>query len=248
MVLFQLLQMLIGAGERLTSTTDMMVGENPGQNQKATTTMAVLDQGMKVFTAIYKRIRRAMGKEFEKVFALNFYYMDEAKTAILFDGEATMQKQMYDRNHMIVFPSADPSISSQVEKEGHAQLLLSLIPLGGFNDYEIKRRALDAMGVADPESLLIDPSQTPPNPDMVKLQLQGQEEDFRRKLDTVEFMHEARVDEVELEIKKTDAETKRLTAMLDGFAKGAKVSHDSRALVQKERSDRRANASKSKSG
>jgi len=248
MVLFQLLQMLIGAGERLTSTTDMMVGENPGQNQKATTTMAVLDQGMKVFTAIYKRIRRAMGKEFEKVFALNFYYMDEAKTAILFDGEATMQKQMYDRNHMIVFPSADPSISSQAEKEGHAQLLLSLIPLGGFNDYEIKRRALDAMGVADPESLLIDPSQTPPNPDMVKLQLQGQEEDFRRKLDTVEFMHEARVDEVELEIKKTDAETKRLTAMLDGFAKGAKVSHDSRALVQKERSDRRANASKSKSG
>ena len=244
MVLFQLLQMLIGAGERLTSTTDMMVGENPGQNQKATTTMAVLDQGMKVFTAIYKRIRRAMTKEFQKVFALNFYYMDEQKTAVLFDGKITMQKQMYDKTHMVVFPSADPNISSAAEKQQHAQALLSMLPLGGFNDYEVKKRALDAMGVSDPETLLLDPNQAPPNPDMVKLQLQGQEEDFRRKLDTVEFMHQARVDEETLAIKKTYAETKRLTAMLDGFAKGAKVSHDSRALVQKEIADRRAHAAK----
>jgi chaperonin GroES len=53
-VLFSLLSLLISAGQQLASTTDIMVGENPGQNQKATTSKIVLEQGMKVYTAIYK--------------------------------------------------------------------------------------------------------------------------------------------------------------------------------------------------
>jgi chaperonin GroES len=250
MVLFQLLNTLISAGERLTSTTDMMVGENPGQNQKATTTMAVLDQGMKVFSAIYKRIRRAMTKEFKKVFQLNAYYLDEDKTKILFDGQATMKKDMYNKDHMVVFPSADPNVSSTAEKMQMSQMLLGMIPMGGFNAYEIKRRALEAMGVPDPESLLLDPATPPaPDPKLIKAQQDGVEQDFRRKLDTIEFMTTSRNKAKELDIKEEEAATNRLTAMLDGFAKGAKVSHDSRALVQKELSDRRqVNATKSKQG
>jgi chaperonin GroES len=57
---FQLLGLMIDAGQRLSSTVDMQVGENPGQNQKATTTMAVLEQGMKVFNSIYKRLYRSV--------------------------------------------------------------------------------------------------------------------------------------------------------------------------------------------
>jgi chaperonin GroES len=246
MVLFQLLNTLITAGERLTSTTDMMVGENPGQNQKATTTMAVLDQGQKVFTAIYKRIRRAMTKEFQKVFALNAYYLDENKTKILFDGEATMKKEMYNKDNMVVFPSADPNVSSSAEKAQTAQVLMQMIPMGGFNEYEIKRRALDALGITDPEALLLDPNTPPPpDPKMVEVQQDGMEQDFRRKLDVAKFTVEAKQDEKDLEIKEVDAATRRLVAMTQGFIGGAEVSNKSRELIQKERDSRRKHAAKS---
>ena len=52
--LMTLLQFLISAGERVSSTTDLQVGENPGQNQKVGATQIVQENGMKVFTAIYK--------------------------------------------------------------------------------------------------------------------------------------------------------------------------------------------------
>lgn len=251
MVLFQLLQLLIGAGERLTSTTDMMVGENPGQNQKATTTMAVLDQGMKVFTAIYKRVRRAMTKEFQKVFDINYYYLDEESTKKLFDGNAAMQREFYNKTTMVVFPSADPNISSATEKMAHAQALLSLIQLGGFNEYEIKRRALDAMGIADPDALLIPPEEMqppPPDPKLLKEMREAENDDFERRKGTLELMHTIQKDNKELDIKEEEMATNRLKAMLDGFAKGADVSHKNRALIQKELADRRkVNATKSKS-
>lgn len=246
MVLFQLLNTLISAGERLTSTTDMMVGENPGQNQKATTTMAVLDQGQKVFTAIYKRVRRAMTKEFQKVFALNAYYLNEDKTKILFDGEATMKKEMYNKNNMVVFPTADPNVSSAAERSQTAQVLMSMIPLGGFNEYEIKRRALDALGITDPEALLLDPSiPPPPDPKMIEAQQEGAEQDFRRKLDMVKFIADSKAEEKELEIKEVDAATRRLVAMTQGFVGGATVSNQSRELIQKERESRRKHGAKS---
>lgn len=244
MVLFQLLNMLISSGERLTSTTDMMVGENPGQNQKATTTMAVLDQGMKVFTAIYKRIRRALSKEFQKVFELNYYYLEEEKTKILFDGTATMKKEMYDKNNMVIFPSADPNIASAGEKQAQAQMLMQLIPMGGFNDYEIKRFALEQMGIDNPDIYLIPPDQLqpPPDPKLIKVQQDGVEQDFRRKLDTLEFMETVKKNAGEMEVKQEDVATRRLMAMLDGFAKGAEVSQRNRELIQKELDSRRKNA------
>jgi chaperonin GroES len=251
MVLFQLLQTLISSGERLTSTTDMMVGENPGQNQKATTTNAVLDQGMKVFTAIYKRVRRAMTKEFQKVFDINYYYLDEEKTRVLFDGSATMQKKFYDKKNMVVFPSADPNIASSGEKQAHAQALLQMMQLGGFNEYEIKRRALDAMGVSDPESLLIPPEQQqppPPDPKLLEVERKAKADQFQQQFDTVELMHTMGKDKKKLEIDEENAATKRLQAMLDGFAKGTDATIKSRALVQKEVQDRRkVDATKSKS-
>lgn len=250
MVLYQLLNLLVGSGERLTSTTDMMVGENPGQNQKATTTMAVLDQGMKVFTAIYKRIRRSLTKEFQKVYALNYYYLNEDKTKVLFDGAAKMTREMYNKNNMLVYPSADPNISHKSEKMEQVQMLLQLLPLGGWNDYEIKMRILDAMEIPNPELLVIPPEQgggPPPDPALLKVQETAKENEFRRQYDVVKLKHEIETDIEELDVKKAEAETKRLGTMLDAFAQGANVSLKSRELAIKDADSRRKNSAKSKS-
>lgn len=85
-VLFNLLGLLIDSGQRVASVSDMMVGESPGQNQPATTTMAVLEQGLKVFSSIYKRVHRALGKEYKKLYRLNYLHLDEDYYKMVLDG------------------------------------------------------------------------------------------------------------------------------------------------------------------
>ena len=87
--LFSLLQFLIEAGQSLSGTKDIMMGESPGQNQPATTTMAVLEQGLKVFTSIHKRVYRSMKKELKKLFRLNALYMKDEDYYRVLDYEPT---------------------------------------------------------------------------------------------------------------------------------------------------------------
>ena len=75
-VLFNVLSFLVDYSNRLGSVTDIMTGNNPGQNQPATTTMAVLEQGMMVFNGIFKRIHRSLKQEFRKLYDLNSRYLD----------------------------------------------------------------------------------------------------------------------------------------------------------------------------
>ena len=66
-VLFNLLGLLIDYTERVTSITDLMVGQTPGQNTPATTSMSALEQGMSVFTGIFKRVLRSLKQDFRKL-------------------------------------------------------------------------------------------------------------------------------------------------------------------------------------
>jgi chaperonin GroES len=70
-VLFQLLGMMIDAAQDITAIKDILTGDAGGKVQTATTTLALIEQGLKVFTAIYKRIYRALKQEFKLLFALN---------------------------------------------------------------------------------------------------------------------------------------------------------------------------------
>jgi hypothetical protein len=67
---------LVTSGKELASVAEIFVGKMPGQNTPATTTMASIEQGMKVFTAVYKRIYRSLKSEFHKIFELNEKYLD----------------------------------------------------------------------------------------------------------------------------------------------------------------------------
>jgi chaperonin GroES len=68
--------MLIEAAKEITSVQDVMTGEGQA-NQPATTTLALIEQGHKVMTAIFKRIHRAFGQELRILRRLNRDYLDE---------------------------------------------------------------------------------------------------------------------------------------------------------------------------
>lgn len=176
-VLFNLLSLVINSGERLASVTDLNMGENPGQNQKATTTMAVLEQGLKVFTAIYKRLHRSLKKEYRKLYRLNKLYLDPQEYFTILDtgqeqGEVIYQADYHGDDTDIV-PASDPNIVTEQQKLAKAQGLLELLPLG-LNVAEVVKRVLEAQDQPNADALLQPNPPSQPDPEVVLKQQQLQ--------------------------------------------------------------------------
>lgn len=92
-VLFQLVEFLLGASQDITSVKDVLTGEAP-QGQAMGATLALIEQGMQVFSTIYTRIYRSMRKEFRLLFRLNARYLDPAIYAEFLDDEKLFQELM----------------------------------------------------------------------------------------------------------------------------------------------------------
>ena len=196
-VVFNLLGLMIQSGERLSSTVDSMVGENPGQNQKATTTVAVLEQGMKVFTGIYKRLYRSLKKEVKKLYRLNGMFLPEEAYFIILDPSQEQAGQIgrgdYDLKNADVIPSADPTVATEQQRLAKAQGLMELLQLGTVNPQEVTRRVLEAEEQPGIDALMQLP---PPQPDPEMLKLQDESERAW----------------AELELKAAEIEAKGITA------------------------------------
>lgn len=85
-VLLNLLMALIDFGKQITAVQDILTGETQ-RAQPATTTLAQIEQGLKVFSAIYKRIYRALGDEYRILYALNARYPDQEKYLKVLDWQ-----------------------------------------------------------------------------------------------------------------------------------------------------------------
>jgi hypothetical protein len=92
-VLFDLLEFLLGAAQDITSVKDVMTGEAPS-GQAMGATLALIEQGMQVFSTIYTRIYRAMRKEFRLLFRLNSRYLDPRIYAEFLDDEELFAELM----------------------------------------------------------------------------------------------------------------------------------------------------------
>ncbi len=151
--LLQLMQILVTAGKELASVAEIFVGKMPGQNTPATTTMAAVEQGMKVFTAVYKRIYRSLESEFKKIFALNKEYLDPNTYVAVID--APVGPDDFDNEAYDICPGADPNAVSQQEKLMKAQALLEMLPVlpGLLDPIEVVRRVLEAQEQPNPEKL-----------------------------------------------------------------------------------------------
>ncbi len=76
-VLFQVLGLLIDAGKQISNVQDILTGEATAQTMQPTTLLALIEQGLKVFTSIIKRLFRSMAREFKMLYELNRRYPDE---------------------------------------------------------------------------------------------------------------------------------------------------------------------------
>jgi len=195
--LFSLLGTLISSGERLSSVTDIMVGENPGQNQPYSTTMAVLEQGMKVFVGIYRRIYSALTKEYMKLYRINHDYLDDyIYDMVLEDGEeVSIVRDDFSGENTTVSPSADPNLVSEAQRLARAESLLQKLAMGlPLNQSEVIKRLLDAEGHEDVELLMQVPPPQPPFEQMLeqaKFQWQQRMDQMNLQLDAIRIDNEA---------------------------------------------------------
>src|SRR3990167_2550597 len=181
-VLFELLGLIIQSTKELASVAEIFVGKMPGQNTPATTTMATIEQGMKVFTSIYKRVYRSLSKEFENLFRLNSIHHENIERAMLILDEPIEQAD-YDLKSYDVCPTADPTAVSSTQKLLKAQGLMELLPLGTINVMEVTKRILEAQEQPNIEALM-QQQQLPPDPKVQAAQMKMQQDKEKHQLDT----------------------------------------------------------------
>lgn len=231
-VLFKLLGMLVDSGRELASVAEIFTGKMPGQNTPATTTQATIEQGMKVFTAIYKRTYRALAKEFRKVFRLNSLYDENfAKAQIVLDEPISPQD--YDRKSYDVCPTADPTAVSTTQKLQKASMLINLLPLGTINVMEVTKRVLEGMEQPDLQKLMMQP-QPQVDPKVQQAQVKMQMEREKHQMDMVEKQMELRFKAMEHQLdQKFMAEEAARKQQLEEM----KFQHESRRQVQQSQLD-----------
>lgn len=165
-VLFSLLGMMIEAGKELSSTVPIMMGQNPGQNQPAFTTDAVIEQGSKVYSAIFKRMHRALHEELKKLKRLNKENLpEEVYFSVLDvkegeDGQSKVFQKDYNDDVTDVQPYSDPNIISTEQRVSKARTVSDMMAQGLIpNQVEGARVVLEALDLPNVEKLLEAPEQ-----------------------------------------------------------------------------------------
>ena len=153
--LFQLLGFVVGAGQRFAAITDMSIGSDE-QNRAVGTTMALLERGSRVMSAIHKRCYYAMRKEFKLLSNIFKIYLPPVYPYSVYGAEAAVKVQDFDDN-VDVIPVADPNIFSMAQRVTMANesLKIALSNPQVHNIKEAYRRVYEALGTKDINQLLI---------------------------------------------------------------------------------------------
>ena len=162
--LFNLLGFVVQAGQRFATITDMKVGD--GNQQAAVgTTLALLEQGSRVMSAIHKRLHYAMRVEV-KILARVMYESLPLEYPYMVEGQdASIMAEDFDER-VDILPVSDPNVFSQAQRIALAQTKLQLAGAAPelHNMYEVYRDMYDALGVKDIDRLMKTVPDTEPRP------------------------------------------------------------------------------------
>jgi hypothetical protein len=152
--LFALLGFCVDAGRRLASITDMQVGDS-NQNAAVGTTIALLEKGSAVMSAIHKRLHYSQRMEFQ-LLAKGFADYLPADYPYDVPGESRRIKARDFDDRIDVLPVSDPNIFSVAQRITMAQTQLQLAQSAPqmHNMYEAYRRMYEAIGVRDIDTIL----------------------------------------------------------------------------------------------
>ena len=185
--LFNLLGFVVDAGRRFATITDMKVGD--GNQQAAVgTTLALIEQGSRVMSAVHKRLHYAMRLEFKILSRVMAESLPPEYPYAVEGAESAVKQTDFD-DRVDVLPVSDPNVFSQAQRITLAQTKLQLAGAAPemHNMHEVYRDMYDALGVKDVDRIMRripDEEPTPKDPaqenidamDMIPLKaFEGQE-------------------------------------------------------------------------
>jgi len=166
-VLMQLLGLLVDSGKRFASIGDMNVGDM-NQAMPVGTTVALLERGTKVMSAIHKRLHYSQRLEFNLLAKVFADYLPPEYPYDTGSGSREIKISDFD-NRIDIVPVSDPNIFSQSQRITMAQELLQMVQSnpeihGPTGIYEAYYRMYSALGVDNVDSLLQPPADNTPKP------------------------------------------------------------------------------------
>jgi len=152
--LLQLMDVVVGAGQRFASIADMQVGDG-NQSAAVGTTVALLERGSRVMSAIHKRLYASMKSEFMLLAKTFKTYMPPVYPYDVIGGARQIKQTDFDDKIDIV-PVADPNIFSQTQRitVAQTQLQLAMSNPKMHNMYQAYRDMYEALGVKDVDLIL----------------------------------------------------------------------------------------------
>jgi chaperonin GroES len=214
-VLFNLLALLIDYSNRVSGSTDAVIGENPGQNTPAETNRSMVEQGTKIYTAVFKRVWRSMKQEFKKLYLLNATFLPSKKP---FGAGNWIMREDYLGDPDMVVPVADPNVVSETIRMQQATAVKqSAMVTPGYSIPDVERNYLKAMHIEDMARLYPGPDKVPPLPnpkvnvEQMKLQgkqmeLKQQQQEFIANLMETKRLNTAKILELEARAMKEASE------------------------------------------
>jgi len=162
--LFQLLGFVVQAGQRFATITDLKVGD--GNQQAAVgTTIAMMEQGSRVMSAVHKRLHYAMRVEFKLLSKVMSESLPPEYPYAIEGVEASIKAQDFDERVDII-PVSNPNVFSQAQRIALAQTQMQLAAQAPdmHNMYEVYRDMYEALGVRNIDKYLNPPASDKPAP------------------------------------------------------------------------------------
>jgi len=160
--LLNLLGVVVSAGQRFAAIADMQVGDS---NQAAAvgTTIALLERGSRVMSAIHKRCYAAMKDEFKLLSKVVSQYLPPEYPYDVVGGARNIKQADFD-DRIDVIPVADPNIFSMSQRITLAQTQLQIATSNPqlHNMYQIYRNMYEAIGVKNVDAVLPPPAPNAP--------------------------------------------------------------------------------------
>ena len=158
--LFQLMGFVVQAAQRFIGTTDMGVGDGR-QEMPVGTTIALLERGSRIVSAVHKRLHASMKLELKLLSDL--FAEDPTPYPYQVEGDAQIKAQDFDQR-VDILPVSDPNIFSMSQRVVLAQEQLKLAQAAPelHNLYESFRRMYEALGVNNIDQVLNAPAPVAP--------------------------------------------------------------------------------------
>lgn len=225
-VMLQLLTLIIDYTNKISGATDMLTGVNPGQNTPAETARSMVEQGQKIYSAIFKRVWRSMKQEFKKLYQLNAVHMPDQ---IAFGGTGhVIGREDFLGDSSAIIPAADPTITSDGARFTRANLIAQRTAANpGYDKDAVEVELLKSLGVDNIEQLYHGVKNLPHPPPDVKVQVEQMK--LQAQMAQLQFKKMEYAFNLQEERRLNDAKIQQLysqAALFEKQAGGVEAAHN----------------------